>query len=88
MDGGSWHCTGQRDQNQHQEEEMQKGKMAFCGRLTNSWEREKSERQRRKGKIDSFKCRVPVTVAIQIHVENVDCLNKEIDNPKPNKLNL
>lgn len=29
-----------------------------------------------------------VTVAIQINVENVDYLNKNIDNPKQNKLNL
>ena len=27
MDGGSWHCTGDRDQDYPQEKEMQKGKM-------------------------------------------------------------
>ena len=26
MDGGSWHCTGGRDQDHPQETEMQKGK--------------------------------------------------------------
>ena len=26
MDGGSWHCTGDRDQDHLQEKEMQKGK--------------------------------------------------------------
>ena len=29
-----------------------------------------------------------VTVAFQISVENVDYLNKKIDNPKQNKLDL
>jgi len=28
MDGGSWHCTGDRDQDHSQEKEMQKSKMA------------------------------------------------------------
>ena len=27
MDGGSWHCTGDRDQDHPQEKEMQKSKM-------------------------------------------------------------
>ena len=27
MDGGSWHCTGDRDQDHPKEKEMQKGKM-------------------------------------------------------------
>ena len=27
MDGGSWHCKGDRDQDHPQEKEMQKGKM-------------------------------------------------------------
>ena len=39
--------------------EMQKSKMAVCGGLTNSWEKKRSEKQRRKGKIYSFECRVP-----------------------------
>ena len=36
-----------------------KGKMVVWGDLTNSWEKKRSERQRRKGKIYSFECRVP-----------------------------
>ena len=38
---------------------MQKGKMVVWGGLTNSWEKKKSKRQRRKGKIYPFECRVP-----------------------------
>ena len=45
MDGGSWHCTGDRDQDHPQKIEMQKSKMAVWGGLTNSW-----EKKRRKGK--------------------------------------
>ena len=51
MDRGSWHCTGGRDQDHSQEKEMQKGKMVAWGGLTNSWEKKRSERQRRKRKI-------------------------------------
>ena len=56
MDGGVWHCTGDRDQDHPQEKEMQKGKMVVWGGLTNSWEKKTSEKQRRIGKIE---CRVP-----------------------------
>ena len=38
---------------------MQKSKMAVWGGLTNSCEKKRSEKQRRKGKIFSFECRVP-----------------------------
>ena len=31
MDGGLWHCTGDRDQDYPQEKEMQKAKMAVWG---------------------------------------------------------
>ena len=34
-----------------------KGKMVVC--LTNSYEKKRSERQRRKGKMYPFECRVP-----------------------------
>ena len=51
MDGGSWHCTGDRNQDHPQEKEMQKGKMAVWGGLTNSCEKKRSKKQRRKGKI-------------------------------------
>ena len=58
MDGGSWHCAGDRDQDHPQEKEMQKSKTTVWGGLTNSCEK-KSKKQRRKGKIYSFECRVP-----------------------------
>ena len=51
MDGGSWHCTGDRKQDHPQEKEMQKSKMAVWGELTNSCEKKRSENQRIKGKI-------------------------------------
>ena len=38
---------------------MQKSKMAVWGGLTNTCEKKRSERQRRKGKIYPFECRVP-----------------------------
>ena len=58
MDGGSSHRTGDRDQDHPQEKEMQKIKMAVWGGLTNSCEKKRSEKQRRKGKIYPFECRV------------------------------
>ena len=39
--------------------EMQKSKMAVWGGLTNSCEKKIRKRQRRKGKIYPFECRVP-----------------------------
>ena len=51
MDGGSRHCTGDRDQGHPHGKEMQKSKMAVWGGLTNSCEKKRSEKQRRKGKI-------------------------------------
>ena len=59
MDGGSGHCTGDRDQDHPQEEEMRKSKVAVWGGLTNSYEKKRSEKQWRKGKIYPFECRVP-----------------------------
>ena len=41
------------------EKEMQKSKMAVGGGLTNSCKKKRSEKQRRKGKIYPFECRVP-----------------------------
>ena len=38
---------------------MKKSKMAVWGGLTNSWEKKRSEKQRRKGKIKASECRVP-----------------------------
>ena len=38
---------------------MKKSKMDVQGGLTNSCEKKRSEKQRRKGKIFPFECRVP-----------------------------
>ena len=48
-----------RDQDHPQGKGMQKGKMAVGGGLTNSCEKKRSKKQRRKGKIFPFECRVP-----------------------------
>ena len=50
MEWGSWHCTGDRDQDHPQGKEMQKSKMAVWGGLTNSCEKKRSERQKEKMK--------------------------------------
>ena len=39
--------------------QMQKSKVAVWGGLTNSWEKKRSKKQRRKGKTNPFECRVP-----------------------------
>ena len=44
-------CAGDRDQDHPHGKEMQKSKMAVRGGLTNSCEKKRSEKQRRKGKI-------------------------------------
>ena len=59
MDGGSWHRIGGSDQDHPQVKEMQKGKMVVWGGLTDSCEKKRRERQRKKGKIYAFECRVP-----------------------------
>ena len=59
MDGGPWHCTGVKDQDHSQEEEMEKGKTVVWGGLTNRFEKKRNERQRRKRKIYSSECRFP-----------------------------
>ena len=53
------HPAGDRNQDHPQEKEMQKRKMAVLRGLTNSCEKKGSEKQRRKGKIYLFECRVP-----------------------------
>ena len=50
MDGGSWHCTGDRDQDHPHGKEMQKVKW-LSGEALQIAENERSEKQRRKGKI-------------------------------------
>ena len=61
MDGDSQRCTGDRNQDHLQEKEIQKRKMAVWRGLTNSCEMKGSEKQRRKGKIYPFECRVSKT---------------------------
>ena len=51
--------TGDRDQDHPQEKEMQKSKMAVSGGFTNSCEKKRSKKLRRKGKIHLFERRVP-----------------------------
>ena len=58
-DRGSWHFTGDRGQNDPQEKEMQKSKMAVWEGLTNSWQKKRSEKQRRKVKIHTFESIFP-----------------------------
>ena len=53
-----WYFIGGSDQDHPQEKEMQKGKMIVWEGLTNSGEKNRSERQRRKGKIYPFERRV------------------------------
>ena len=48
-----------QDQDHPQEKEMQKSKMAVWGGLTNSCEKKRSKKHRRKGKIEASECRVP-----------------------------
>ena len=55
MDWGLWHCTAYRDQDHPHGKEMQKGKLVDWGGLTDSCEKKRSEKQRRKG----IECRVP-----------------------------
>ena len=50
---------GDRDQDHPQEKEMQKSKMAVWGGLTNSCEKKRSKKHRKRGKIYPFECRVP-----------------------------
>ena len=43
MDGGSWHCTGDRDQDHPQEKEMEESKLAVWGDPTNSLKRREAK---------------------------------------------
>jgi len=51
MDGGSLHCTGERNQDHPQEKEMQKSKMLSKEALQITCEKKGSKKQRRKRKI-------------------------------------
>ena len=57
--GGPWYCTEDRNQDNPQGKKMQKSKMAVWGGLTNSCEKKGSKKEKRKGKIYPFECRVP-----------------------------
>ena len=59
MDGGLGHCTGDREQDHPQEKEMQNGCLK---RPTNSCEK-RSQKQRRKGKIHPFECKISQEIA-------------------------
>ena len=50
MNGGSWHCTGNRNQDHPREKEMQKNQMAVWGGLTNSCENKGREKAKEKRK--------------------------------------
>ena len=52
MDGGSRHCTGDRDQGHAHGEEMQKSKMAVWGGLTNGVKRREAKS---KGEKERYK---------------------------------
>ena len=48
MDGGSWHCTGDQDQDHPQEKVMEKSKVAAWGGLTIAVKRREVKRKREK----------------------------------------
>ena len=58
MDRGSRHCTGGRGQDHAQEKEMQKAKW-LSEEALQAGVKKRSKRQRRKGKLYIFECRVP-----------------------------
>ena len=53
------HSTGDRDQDHPHGKEIQTSKMAVWRGLTNSCEKERGQKQRRKGKIKASECRIP-----------------------------
>ena len=52
-------AVNRRETKSKREKEMQKSKMAVWGGFTNIWGKKSSEKQRRKGKLYPFECRVP-----------------------------
>ena len=50
MDGGSWHCTGDREQDHPQGKEMQKIKWLYEDALQIAVKRKEAKKQRRKGR--------------------------------------
>ena len=53
------HGTGGSDQDHPQEKEIQKGKIVVWQALQVAEKRREAKRQRKKGKIYSFECKVP-----------------------------
>ena len=51
-------CDTVQETDDPQEKKMQKSKVAVSGGLTNSCEKKRSQKQRKKGKIYPFECRV------------------------------
>ena len=62
MDGGSWHCTGDRDQDHLQVKEMQKSKMTVWGGLTNSCEKKGSKNKEEKERYTHLNAKFQRTV--------------------------
>jgi len=58
MGGGSWHCIGDRDQDNPQERETQKSEMAIWGGLTNSCEKREVKSKGKKERYIHL-CRLP-----------------------------
>ena len=58
MNGGSQHCTGVSDQDHPQKKERKKAKWLSEEALQIAVKKKRSIRQRRKGKIYPFECRV------------------------------
>ena len=59
---------------------MQEDKVVIWGGLTNSWENKRSERQRRKGKINPTECRVPETARRDKNILGEHCKEIEKNN--------
>ena len=59
MEGGSYHCRGDRDQDHPQEKEMKKKAKWLSEETLQIAEKKRSEKQRRKGKIYPSEYRVP-----------------------------
>ena len=58
MDGGSWHCTGDRDQDHRHGKEMQKTKW-LSGEAVQIAVKRKEAKAKKKRKDIPFECRLP-----------------------------
>ena len=59
MDGGLWHCTGDRSKHHTQGENHGKKGKWFSEEALQNYEKKEIEKQRRKGKIYPFECKDP-----------------------------